>query len=343
MPTSQPPVEYLYLPVSNPSETRGQHVKYGYQIYGRAFLNLQPPLILLTGWTGAMVDWQDLPHFLSKDRSVITVDHRGIGSSEIIFNEHMTTHFKSPHALSSNMKRPTPSFGFDDMVHDVVALIGHLVQPVSKVDVLGWSMGGMIAQHLALTYPQLLRTLVLFGTSMGGELQQQLTTPEFYEWATKSTVGVSAAMAKGGREALVRQLTENLRFQFGANLDGERDADALLRRLVAISLESKRPFKTIMAQQNAIQKFNVERKGVDLALLRRTMREYGFRVAVVHGEADRVLPVGNAYCFKEQLPESELFVLKGEGHYMHATQAGLRQCVEILNGLGREQTLRAKL
>ena len=149
-----PVTEYIDIPVRSPSTKRGKSVKYAYKIYNKSLLNSvgsQVPLILLPGWTGTMNDWGDLPHFISKSGPVITIDHRGIGFSEIIFNPDMTTHHKSPQAKN----RPIPSFDYDDMVNDIYTLIKHL-NITAKIDILGWSMGGMIAQHFCLTYPQIM-------------------------------------------------------------------------------------------------------------------------------------------------------------------------------------------
>ena len=197
-------------------------MKYGYKIYGKHFLKTQTPLILLPGWTGTMMDWLDLPQLISQSRAVITVDHRGIGFSELIFNEHITTHYKSEYAIKHKLNRPIPSFDFDDMVNDIYYLIRHLLQNtrLPKMDVLGWSMGGMIAQRFACTYPQITNNLILFGTTMSGKISEQFKTKERDEWIQRSTIGTTQIK---NRNDLIHHLMENTKFYFGDSLKAENE------------------------------------------------------------------------------------------------------------------------
>eukprot|EP01084_Bolivina_argentea_P123330 218555_1 len=326
-----PQTEYITIPVSNPSATRGKLIKYGYKIYGKQFLSTQIPLILLSGWTGCMIDWLDLPHLISRKRCVITVDHRGIGFSEIIFNKDFTTHFKSKNAIKKKLKRPIPVFDYNDFVSDIYYLIQYLLKDnMRKIDILGWSMGGMIAQHFTLTYPQIVNNLILFATTMGGKPAEKFRTEEFDEWKQNSTVGLANVK---NRNDLIKQLKSNLKFQFGYSLKKE-DENVVLDMIVNdIILKVKRPFKTIMGQYNANLKYHNNNNGVDLKGLDKYVKNFNINVIVIHGECDSVLNVGNAYYLNEHLYNSHLCILKGEGHWIHGTKSGMKQCVEIINDI----------
>lgn len=107
----------------------------------RAAIGAAPPLLLLTGYAVTKEMWdQDFVRELSARRRVILLDNRGMGPS------------------------PTPGavFGISDMARDAALLLDGL--GINQADVLGWSMGGMVAQELALQRPELVRTLTLYAT-----------------------------------------------------------------------------------------------------------------------------------------------------------------------------------
>ena len=329
-----PETEYITIPIRKPSLERGQSVKYGYKIYGKHFLKTQTPLILLPGWSGTMMDWLDMPHLISQSRAVITVDHRGIGFSELIFNEHITTHYKSEYAIKHKLNRPIPSFDFDDTVNDVYYLIRHLFKNtiLPKMDVLGWSMGGMIAQRFACTYPQVINNLILFGTTMSGKISEQFKTKERDEWIQRSTIGTTQTK---NRNDLVQHLMENTKYQFGDSLKAENRQKVISKLVKDVILKSKRPFKTIIAQRNAMQKL-YDANGTDLKKLDEFTKIWKINVVIIHGDGDKILGVGNAYHLNKQLKNSKLRILKGEGHWIHATPSGLKQCAEIINNMQSE-------
>jgi pimeloyl-ACP methyl ester carboxylesterase len=111
----------------------------GYRSYGSG-----PPLVLIMGYGGTMESWD--PRFvdaLAKHHRVVVFDNAGIGDT---------------HALASPLT-------IDAMSNQTSALIDSL--HLGKPDVLGWSMGGMIAQALAVKHPTQVRRLVLCATFPG--------------------------------------------------------------------------------------------------------------------------------------------------------------------------------
>ncbi len=102
-----------------------------------------PPLLVLNG-IGATLDVLDpFVDALSADREVIRLDPPGIGGSpDVLLPYHLTT--------------------FAPVVGDLVAKLGH-----RRVDVLGYSWGGQLAQQLALVRPAQVGRLVLVATTTG--------------------------------------------------------------------------------------------------------------------------------------------------------------------------------
>jgi pimeloyl-ACP methyl ester carboxylesterase len=102
------------------------------------------PLLLLNHW-GAVLDNFDpeIVDGLARVHRVIAIDYRGIGASE-----------------------GTAPVTIDEMARDAIALIGAL--GLSTIDLLGFSLGGFVAQDIALKAPGLVRRLILTGTGPAG-------------------------------------------------------------------------------------------------------------------------------------------------------------------------------
>jgi pimeloyl-ACP methyl ester carboxylesterase len=111
----------------------------GYRVVGTG-----PPLVLIMGYAGTMEDWDPrLIHTLARHNRVVMFDNAGVGRTQPLRGE------------------PT----IDAMADQTSALIDTL--GLGRPDVLGWSMGGMIAQALAVLHPAQLRRLVLCATYPG--------------------------------------------------------------------------------------------------------------------------------------------------------------------------------
>jgi pimeloyl-ACP methyl ester carboxylesterase len=103
-----------------------------------------PPLVLIMGYGWTMEDWDPrLVHALALHHRVVMFDNSGVGRTQDL---------------------PQP-FSIDAMADQTSALIATL--GLGRPDVLGWSMGGMIAQALAVLHPAQVRHLVLCATYPG--------------------------------------------------------------------------------------------------------------------------------------------------------------------------------
>lgn len=107
-----------------------------YEIHGRG-----EPLLMLQGWGMDITGWQYILEPLSQMFQVILLDNRGTGRSEVTPGEY-------------TMRL---------LADDAAALLDHL--HIEKAHVLGWSMGGMIAQELALACPSKVNRLILSASS----------------------------------------------------------------------------------------------------------------------------------------------------------------------------------
>jgi pimeloyl-ACP methyl ester carboxylesterase len=104
------------------------------------------PLVLVNRFRGTL-DWWDpeFVEYLAADRDIILFDNVGIGYST-----------------------GTPRDTVEGMADSAIEFLDKL--GLENVDLLGWSLGGMVAQHVALKRPALVRKLVVAGSTAGGEV-----------------------------------------------------------------------------------------------------------------------------------------------------------------------------
>lgn len=107
-----------------------------YEIHGPG-----DPLLMIQGWGMDITGWQNIVEPLSKVFRIILFDNRGMGRSEVTPGDYTTR----------------------QLADDAAALLDHL--QIDNAHVLGWSMGGMIAQELALAYPEKVNRLILSASS----------------------------------------------------------------------------------------------------------------------------------------------------------------------------------
>ena len=102
----------------------------------------EPALLLLHGFTGSSLDWTDVVGDLSTDRRVVAYDQRG-------------------HGDSSNTGDPS-TYTIDQLALDLASIVDQL--ELAPFDLLGHSMGGIVAMQYALAHPDSLRSVILMDT-----------------------------------------------------------------------------------------------------------------------------------------------------------------------------------
>lgn len=125
-------------------ETKKIHVgdiDIAYKMFGNG-----KPVLLINGFSAPLDFWDPiLLANLASNHTVIVFDNRGIGNT------------------TSGIKK----FSISQFANDTAGLLDAL--NVSKADVIGWSMGGMIAQELTLMHPEKVDKLVIHASSCGGK------------------------------------------------------------------------------------------------------------------------------------------------------------------------------
>jgi pimeloyl-ACP methyl ester carboxylesterase len=225
------------------------------------------PLLAIMGMSGTHRTWgEPFIDALAEDFAVLTYDNRGVGRSS----------------------RIDEGFTIAELAADARALLDAVGW--SSAHVVGISMGGMVAQELALRWPGRVRTLTLGCTSAGG--------PQAALAPAETMARLAEAWQTRDRETVVRATWEtNVCAAFAAD-------DEAWQRFRAIALELPVPMAIIALQVQAIAAHD--------ALAR--LHWLSMPTLIVHGTDDRMLPVSNAHAMAAQLPTARVELWDGVGH-----------------------------
>jgi pimeloyl-ACP methyl ester carboxylesterase len=226
-----------------------------------------PPLLAIMGMSGTALHWGE--PFLAELREsfdVIVYDHRGVGESSHLDGELRIAQLAED-------------------AHGLLAALG-----IDAAHVLGISMGGMVAQELALAHPESVLTLTLGCTYCGGEGSAH-AAPEVIQ-------RLFEAMSSGDRERAIRAGWE---INVSAQKAAEEDAYATF-----LEIAQRRPVAVpvVMAQAQAILAHDTRER-----LERLTMP-----TLVIHGTEDQMLPVQNGRLIASLIPDAQLEIFDGVGH-----------------------------
>jgi pimeloyl-ACP methyl ester carboxylesterase len=244
-------------------------IRFAYRRFGKAG---GVPIVFNQHYLGTMDYWDPaVTDGLARDREVILFNNAGVSSSS---GEVPTT--------------------FEQMGANAVAFIGAL--RLNKVDVLGFSIGGMVAQEITLQAPDLVRKLILVGTGpRGGEGMASITTvakkifgahydPPEYMWLAVLFSPSKAAQA-AGKEFLKRK---HLRQEW-------RDPEV--------------NEKVSPAQVAAMDNWGVQKQ-----------ESYGYLktikqpTLVVNGSNDMLMPTVNSYIMEQNIPNAQLIIYPDSNH-----------------------------
>lgn len=257
-----------------------------------------PPLLLLHGIGCQLVQWPRafIDGFVERGLRVICMDNRDVGSSEKLDGLGEVDAGALMAAMMAG-KQPKAPYGLADMANDARALLDHL--GIEDAHVLGVSMGGMIAQHLAISQPGRLRSLIPVMSSTGNpalpppapEAAAVLVTPP-PATDRDSLIAHQHAMwdVIGGPH--YRSSSEGMGLLAGAAIDRMVHPAGFARQLAAILSDGNR----------------VERlAGVRTPTL------------VIHGDADPLVPLAAGADIAAAIDGAEIEVIPRMGHDLPAS------------------------
>jgi pimeloyl-ACP methyl ester carboxylesterase len=243
---------------------------YAYRRFGRG---AAPPLLFLQHFTGTLDNWDPaVTDALAKGREVILFESAGLGRStgEVpVTIPAMTTHL----------------LAFADALG------------LSQVDLLGFSLGGMVAQQAALDRPSLVRKMLLVGTAPeGGEDIMHLEKPE---------------LSRHLQDPNLKGLQVLVKLFFTPSESSQAAGQAFVGRLAARTGEWE-PMSGPKVAQAQVAAFRAWERvdGERFGKLRRITQPS----LVVNGIFDNMIPVRNSYALAENLPRAMLLTYPDAGH-----------------------------
>ena len=248
------------------------------------------PLLLVMGLGGPMTWWgAPLCRRLAADGFfVIRYDNRDIGRSTRLSGMPVTQRDIVRAFLHKRVRVP---YTLRDMAEDGMALLDHLGIPAAHV--AGVSMGGMIAQTMAIEHPDRVLSLTSIMSSTGRRrsgYQDPLLLPHMARRAARNReeyVTTSVSFWRLISSPAYRGTAEDARRRAGETYDRGVDPDGVMRQLMAVLTQ---PDRTRL-----------------LARLR-------MPVTVLHGLADRMVHVSGGRATAAAIPTAELVLVPGMGH-----------------------------
>ncbi len=243
-------------------------IKLYYEVHGQGF-----PIVFISGLSGGHWSWKEQVKHFQDDYQCIIFDNRGAGNSS----------------------KPKGPYSIEQMALDTVHLLYSL--QVMEFCAVGISMGGMIAQELALILPHRIRALVLCSTHPGGDLHIS-TPPDIYQKLT-SNEGLS-------QEEIVEK---NIPLLFSRYTQTNHPEVLDLYRQGQKEIP-KQPLQAFKAQQEAIQGFDCSKRLFNIK--RPTL--------VMTGQDDILIPPENSHLIAERIPQATVQEIPKAGHAIHIEQ-----------------------
>jgi len=262
VPDGQLTVENLSLEVGD--------VSFVYRRFGNARA-AAPALVMLQHFRGNLDDWDPaLVDRLAEDREVILVNNRGVGGSTGAVPENVTA-----------------------MARDALAFIDAV--GLKEIDLLGFSLGGFVAQELVLLRPRLVRRLVLAGTAPQGGPDLHRWSEDVYALATpdQPTAENLLALFFSGSEQSRAKGMEAIGRLYQREVDRDEPTDLATRD----------------AQLAAITAWGIP----DDSKLNR-LAGITQPTLVANGDNDTMMHTQNSHLLVERLPDARLRIYPDAGH-----------------------------
>jgi 3-oxoadipate enol-lactonase len=266
-------------------------IRIAYAVHGSG-----PPLVLIMGYRLSSLAWPgDFIAALAKRFTIVLFDNRGTGTSD----------------------KPTFGYEISNMARDVSGLLDHL--EIARANVLGYSMGGAIAQEFVRQFPERVFGLVLCATMCGGPRAV---------YASTSVVRVMREL-DGLKPDEIARRTWEVTYSPGYLENHREQAEDQMRREIA----APTPLHAADLQYQAFAEFDSSKALANI--LATTL--------VLTGDLDRLISPHNSKFIASLIPGASLIVIPGCGHRMmwEATDECVGFITEFLSAVseGRRDNL----
>jgi len=251
-------------------------IRIAYEVLG----SMGPWLLLVQGLGYGRWGWEPIASDLAKDFRVVMFDNRGIGESDI----------------------PSGPYTVEEMARDALAVMDDA--GATRAHVLGASLGGMVAQELALTCPDRVDKLVLMCTTAGGSDAYPLPEPTLRLMKEGPTLPPEVAL---------RRYVENAM----AGGSGASRPD-IVEKVYAYRLANPPNPAAWAAQASAGATFDASTRVGDIKA----------PTLVMQGAQDVVVDPRNGEQLSKRIPGAQLVLLPGAGHLLFWEEP--ERCLEAI-------------
>jgi len=267
------------------------------------------PLLMVMGLGAQMIAWR--PEFCemlaASGHYVIRYDNRDVGLSEKFGHLGVPDIMAIATAIAAGEPAPAP-YSLDDMVQDGLGVLDHL--DLETAHVVGASMGGMIAQAMAINAPDRVKSLISIMSSTGNP---ELPSATEEAMAALLSPGATTAEAAAERSTYVASVIGSPAYPAPAERIRERALEAFER--CAYPEGVARQMAAVAAHGNR----------------RPHLEQLDVPALVVHGQSDPLVRVEGGVDTHEALRNSELMLIDGMGHDL--PEQLWPQIVEGISGL----------
>jgi len=245
------------------TSVKANDIAIAYSLYGNG-----ETLILIGGFTMVKESWDLQVDALSKHFRVVTFDNRGVGETTV----------------------PTEPFTIADMAADTVGLMDAL--GIDAAHFFGVSMGGLIAQILALDYPDRVKKVALGCTTHGGR------------HAIQPRKEVMEVLAKASDPSIPPEQAVRMRLPTIFADRFIQEEPERVEEVVRFALQNWPTPQGAEGQMGSLSVFNVKRR----------LGEIHCPVLVITGREDRMMPPENSELLADGIAGAELYMVEGAGH-----------------------------
>ncbi|MFX1320371.1 MAG: alpha/beta fold hydrolase [Promethearchaeota archaeon] len=238
-------------------------ININYEVHGDGF-----PIVMITGLSFCLKIWDnELIDELSKQFKVLLLDNRGAGQTDI----------------------PEGEYSIKMMADDTAGLMDAL--NIDCAHILGFSMGGMIAQEVALNYPQKVEKLILWGTACGG---RKTIPPDLSAYK----------LFIGAIEDLTPERMAKSTIPLAFTQDFIKNNPKYIKAKIQKILKCRIPFNSYARQVKGMLTFNTCRR----------LKKMHIPTLIMQGKKDILVPAKNGEILAELILGSKLVLFEQSAH-----------------------------
>ena len=272
-----------------------------------------PPVLLIMGLNSNSKVWSEdlIQNLVEEDFYVVVYDNRDIGKSTWVTEEPFLISFIKilPTFVIEafvdsifdfifddegrfNMEAAPAEYNLNDMALDGLSLLDHL--NLKEAHVVGASMGGMIAQVMALNYPKRVSTLTAIMTTPGFDTQGLSGPNEVFKIAMKESFMLNLLEKEEEALFVIERALTGSRFPFNENSFKEKAKKRIDQGINTSNAQTA----AVGASPN---RFN-------------RLKEIAMPTLIIHGTEDPLIPIDHGILLADNIVGAKKLILKGVGH-----------------------------